>query len=94
MTDAFSQKYDHPAIKELRELFPSKEVEVWVRRWILMKEEDQKVVDTGTLWSENQDLVKYAIASRLGESMVEDTLEYNMTKNSISCKAAVLKRKV
>lgn len=94
VTDAFSQKYDHPAVKELLELFPSEDAREWVRRWVEVKEETQRIVDTGTLWSENQDLVKYNIASRLGESMVEDSLEYSMTKNSISCKAAVLKRKI
>ena len=63
----------------------------WISEWIVEVNISQSIIK-GSLSSDEDDFIKYHMASRMGEELMTDCIDVRVTPSSISTKIKALKR--
>jgi len=66
-------------------------LEQWIDEWIVEVNASQSIIK-GSLSSEENDFIKYHMATMMGEELMNDCIDVKATPSSISTKIKALKR--
>ena len=85
----------HPAVKELKELFPENPevIDAWVNKWFVEISKTQSVINKKYIDSPYEDFIIESIAHNMIDRMIEKMLEYDVDKNSYTASLIGLRRR-
>jgi len=63
----------------------------WINSWVVEVESSQSIIK-GSLTSEEDDFIKYHMATKMGEILMEECIAVKTTPNNITTKIKALKR--
>jgi len=63
----------------------------WINEWIVEVETSQSIIKS-SLTSEEDDFLKYHLATQIGDRLMDDCIAVKVTKNKITTKIRALKR--